>query len=101
MSALKLWSVAVQHPETREIITFIGQGRSIADAMSEGAKNLAERFRPDQSGVAGRPGEKGGLTRCAVYGRNGALVWKTLAEFEAGQPPTDHYDSPEAKKEAA
>lgn len=80
----KLWPITVTHPHSKETISFLGQGTTVLEAVNDGVKNLGETYRPNQSGSAGRPGEKGGPSRIGCTGPNGKIVWRSLREFEAG-----------------
>lgn len=81
--SLKLWPITVTNPRTRETVSFLGQGVTVLEAVSDGAKNCAESYRPNQSGVSMNPGEKGGPTRVACRREDGSIVWRSLSEFEA------------------
>lgn len=86
-SALKLWPITVTHPRTKETISFLGQGATVAEAVSDGVKNLSENYRPNQSGSQAKPGEKGGPTRIAARRPDGSVEFKSLREFEADPQP--------------
>jgi len=87
IDTLKLWPITVTHPRTMETVSFLGQGKTVLEAVTDGAKNCSEAFRPDQSGAAHKPGEKGGPTRVAVKQPDGTVVFKSMREFEADPKP--------------
>jgi len=80
--SLKLWPITVTHPLSKETISFLGQGKTVAEAVADGASNCAQIFRPNQSGAAMRPGEKGGMSRVCCRKPDGTIAWRTLNEFE-------------------
>lgn len=83
LPALKLWPITVTNPSSKETIRFLGQGTTVLEAVNDGVKNLGETYRPNQSGSAGRPGEKGGPSRIGCTGPDGKIAWRSLREFEA------------------
>lgn len=82
-NTLKLWPITVQHPLTKETISFLGQGATVAEAVADGVKNCGETYRPNQSGGAANAGEKGGPNRVACRRQDGTVVHKSLRDFEA------------------
>lgn len=77
MSAtLKLYRIAVTNMRTRETLSFLGQGVSVAEALKEGMANVQASFRP-------RDGVTRESSRVAVTLADGSTVLRTLAEFEA------------------
>jgi hypothetical protein len=85
-NALKLWPITVTHPRTKRTIKFLGQGKTVLEAVTDGAKNCGEAFRPSQSGGAMEAGEKGGPTLCTVYDERGNVLHMALRDFEMDPP---------------
>lgn len=60
---------------TKEVLTFIGQGVTVAEALSDGVKALGTSYRRTEG-------------KCAVRLADGTPVLRTLKEFEAAPPPS-------------
>lgn len=83
---LAMYEVRVKHLTTREEVKFLGQGTSVADAISDAIKNAMAPFRPSLSGGA-RPGIGLGVpSRVAVTLPGGEAVLRKLEAFESGEP---------------
>ncbi len=85
--SLKQFRFTIENTKTRETARFLGQGETVEEAWKDGFKNIQDPFRPSSSG-AKRP-EHG----CAVTLPSGAIVSRTLKEFQGDRP----YQPEEAK----
>lgn len=104
-NALKLWPITVTHPRTKATIRFLGQGTTVLEAVTDGAKNCGEVFRPSQSGGNFKPGAVHGPSTVCVEYPDGRKAFLSLREFEAdptpapGQGPETKDQRPEAAEE--
>lgn len=80
MTSLKMFEFSVRNTKTGESTKFLGQGLNIADALKDGMKCITDTFRPKNDGKA-RDQNGLGVTTPA-----GAVVKRTLAEFESDEP---------------
>lgn len=81
--SLKMFKFSVENTRTGESTAFLGQGDSVEVAFKDGVKNVVDPFRPSSSG-ARRPEHS-----LAVTTKSGAIVKRTLAEFQSDQPHAD------------
>lgn len=80
MSTLKMFRFSVENMTTREHAKFIGQGESIAAAISDGLKGVQDTFRPKNDGKQRDP------MGLAVTLPSGEIVNRKLQDFEGDVP---------------
>jgi hypothetical protein len=80
MSQLLQWRIKIQHPKTKEVLSFLGDGKGVADAIADGLKTLTAPYRPKSDGLV-RDAQNVAVTTAA-----GERVLRSLKEFEQGQP---------------
>lgn len=78
--SLKMFEVCVKNTLSRETVTFLGQGKTVADALSDGIKNVQATFRP-RDGVTRKE------SHVAVTLPDGRPTLRTLNEFESDDGP--------------
>lgn len=76
-----MFEVAVTNTLSRETMKFLGQGRSVADALADGMKAVQASFRP-------RDGTTREESRVAVTRQDGTPTLRTLTAFESDDGPT-------------
>lgn len=77
MPSLKMYVIQVTHPQTKEVLKFLGQGTTVVEAVTDGVKELGHPFRPKSDG------KERGESFMNVVDRDGNPVRRTLKQFEA------------------
>lgn len=85
MPSLEMFEIAVTHPKSRHVLKFLGQGKSIPEAIKDGAENLKAPYRPDSSGNIKPSIGLGVNGKVNVTLRDGRQVLQSLEEFEEGK----------------
>lgn len=81
-----LWHIEVTNPVTKETMRFLGQGKTVAEALSEGIKNASAPYRPSSDGRVLPSVGLGVVPPIAVRLPDGRLVCRKLEHFESEIP---------------
>lgn len=81
--SLRLYEITVTHPDSKEVLTCLGQGLSVPAALTDAGKIIIEPFRPKQDGGTPIP------LHVRITLPDGRTVLRKLEAFESGRPYAD------------
>lgn len=83
-AAQHMFPIRVRHPATGEIVKFLGQGATLAEACSDGVKNLLAPYRPSSDGKIQPKLGIGVPPKASVMLADGRTVNRKLSDWESG-----------------
>lgn len=78
--SLKMFEIRVTNTRSKETLMFLGQGTTVADAVSDGVKCVQAVFQPKEGRIS-EPGNR------RVVTADGRTILRTLAAFEEDDGP--------------